>query len=291
VLRRAAPVLRYATVGLVGVLAVAVLMNIVSRAATQDARATGGAAGATAVATDHGAHATSGVAEPSPVASPSEVAQPSPTFAPIGETRLAIVNRVVDGESLIVDIDGEEFPLRYIGIEAPDPTSSDPTDRQLAAAATTTNASLVAAQEVYLEEDVSETDEQGRLLRHVWFVDSDSIWKLASEQLVRRGYARVATVGPDQKYADALTAAQEEAAARQLGLWEGTPVESGESPAAPSGSVGAAECHPSYTPCVPVVEDLDCADIRLMGLAPVDVKGPDEYRLDPDGDGVGCPTS
>jgi hypothetical protein len=52
----------------------------------------------------------------------------------------------------------------------------------------------------------------------------------------------------------------------------------------PSGS----KCHPSYSPCLPIVDDLDCADIRAMGVAPVRVLGSDPYRLDGDNDGLGC---
>lgn len=49
-------------------------------------------------------------------------------------------------------------------------------------------------------------------------------------------------------------------------------------------------CHGSYDPCLPVVDDLDCADVIAMGSAPVAVLGPDEYGLDADGDGWGCET-
>jgi hypothetical protein len=52
---------------------------------------------------------------------------------------------------------------------------------------------------------------------------------------------------------------------------------------APSGS-----CEPGYSPCLPVTGDLDCSDVRAMGLAPVRVTGSDRYRLDRDGDGYGC---
>jgi len=50
----------------------------------------------------------------------------------------------------------------------------------------------------------------------------------------------------------------------------------------------ADSCHPSYTPCLPIVDDLDCPDVKAMGKAPVRIKGPDVYRLDRDGDGLGC---
>lgn len=47
-------------------------------------------------------------------------------------------------------------------------------------------------------------------------------------------------------------------------------------------------CHPSYEPCLPVVDDLNCPDVVALGVAPVSVVGPDEYGLDADGDGIGC---
>lgn len=55
-------------------------------------------------------------------------------------------------------------------------------------------------------------------------------------------------------------------------------------------STGAAEesCHPSYDPCLPIVDDLNCPDVVELGAAPVTVIGPDEYGLDADNDGIGC---
>jgi subtilisin-like proprotein convertase family protein len=47
-------------------------------------------------------------------------------------------------------------------------------------------------------------------------------------------------------------------------------------------------CEPGYSPCLPIVGDLDCDDVRAMGLAPVRVTGSDRYRLDGDNDGWGC---
>jgi micrococcal nuclease len=43
-------------------------------------------------------------------------------------------------------------------------------------------------------------------------------------------------------------------------------------------------CHPSYRPCVPLGRDYDCGELD----GPYAVVGPDEYRLDGDGDGTGC---
>lgn len=46
----------------------------------------------------------------------------------------------------------------------------------------------------------------------------------------------------------------------------------------------ATNCMSGYTPCLPIVADLDCGEIGH----PVTVTGSDPYRLDRDGDGTGC---
>ncbi len=46
-------------------------------------------------------------------------------------------------------------------------------------------------------------------------------------------------------------------------------------------------CEPGYSPCLPRVRDLNCADIP-SGKRPVRVTGSDPYRLDANHDGYGC---
>jgi hypothetical protein len=54
----------------------------------------------------------------------------------------------------------------------------------------------------------------------------------------------------------------------------------------------AAACHPSYDPCVPVADDVDCSGGEGNGPAytdeTVEVTGDDVYGLDADHDGQGC---
>ncbi len=55
-------------------------------------------------------------------------------------------------------------------------------------------------------------------------------------------------------------------------------------PGGGGGGGGGGQCHPSYSPCLPIVGDLDCGQIGHQ----VTVRGSDPYGLDADGDGVGC---
>ena len=220
---------------------------------------------------------------------------PGATFGPTGQTQFAVVTSVTDGDTIRVDIDGKEYPLRYIGIDAPEPNAYDPTLKSVADAATDANRRLVEGQDVYLEREISDTDQFSRLLRNVWLIGSEGEYVLVNLEMVRGGLARVATFPPDERYRELLTLAQEGAKTASLGLWSpaasGSP---GSSPATVQASPitlvggGGSDCHPSYTPCLPNVTDLDCAEVVAMGAAPVTVKGPDDYMLDAEDDGLGC---
>lgn len=158
------------------------------------------------------------VASPSVSTSPGAVT-PGPSFGPTGQTQLAVVSRIVDGDTIRVIIDGTEYPVRYIGIDAPEPDASDPAVKRLADAATATNAALVEGQDIVLERDVSDTDRYDRLLRNVWLVDSGGSQVLVNLELVRLGFATVTTFPPDEKYEALLTSAQAAAQTEALGLW------------------------------------------------------------------------
>ena len=56
---------------------------------------------------------------------------------------------------------------------------------------------------------------------------------------------------------------------------------------AAGGNATGSGCQPGYSPCLPRVPDLNCADIPAS-KKPIRVTGPDPYRLDGDGDGWAC---
>jgi hypothetical protein len=53
------------------------------------------------------------------------------------------------------------------------------------------------------------------------------------------------------------------------------------------GGGGGSGCAPGYSPCLPIVGDLNCSDIP-DSKKPIHVTGSDPYNLDSDGDGLGC---
>jgi hypothetical protein len=54
-----------------------------------------------------------------------------------------------------------------------------------------------------------------------------------------------------------------------------------------AGNSAESGCQPGYSPCLPRVADLNCADIA-SSKKPIRVTGSDPYRLDGDGDGSAC---
>jgi endonuclease YncB( thermonuclease family) len=148
---------------------------------------------------------------PTPVATlpaiPQAVSVPRDTLRQVGQ-----VVEVTGGDTIVVRIDGQDYPVRYIGIDAPGP------DEPLGPRAAAKNADLVAGKTVTLVKDVSETDQEGRLLRYV-FVESFFV----NHELVRRGLARAVAAPPDTTSHDAFLVVEEEARQQQRNLWKLAP--------------------------------------------------------------------
>jgi len=101
--------------------------------------------------------------------------------------------------------------VRYIGIDAPE---IHPDLEAFGIEAWEANRELVEGKEVRLEQDVSETDKYGRLLRYVWIDDI-----LVEAELVRQGLAWAKAYPPDTKYQDYLEQMEAEAKEAGRGMW------------------------------------------------------------------------
>jgi len=141
---------------------------------------------------------------------------PTPTVepTPAAESVLARVVQVYDGDTIGVEIDGERYVVRYIGIDAPEPGQGYLGFEWLGPEATEFNRALVEGRVVRLERDVSETDKYGRLLRYVWAGDV-----FVNAALVREGFAEARAYPPDVRHQELFERLQAEAQAAQLGIW------------------------------------------------------------------------
>lgn len=125
---------------------------------------------------------------------------------------LVRVTRVIDGDT--IQIQGGQ-KVRYIGIDTPETVDPRRPVQCFGRQASQKNKELLLDRVVRLEKDVSETDKFGRLLRYVYLPDGTFV----NLQLVRQGFAQVATYPPDvaheQEFIDAQRLAQQE----KRGLW------------------------------------------------------------------------
>ncbi|NLL07223.1 MAG: thermonuclease family protein [Clostridiaceae bacterium] len=150
--------------------------------------------------------------------------QPSPqdlSTSPIKLTE-ATVTKIVDGDTIYVRIKDKSHKIRLVGINCPEFTkeiefygkeSTEFTKNQL------------LNKKVYLEMDVSDKDQYGRLLRYIWLdiptdINEKEIrTKLFNAILVINGFARAGYYPPDLKYTEYLKDFQQEAKHSKLGLW------------------------------------------------------------------------
>ena len=211
---------------------------------------------------------------------------------PEGQIQQATVVDVTDGDTIRVDIEGTEYRLRYIGIDAPETVAPDRPVDAGGPEASARNKELVSGKTVYLEKDVSETDRFGRLLRYVW-ISTDAGWIMVNRQLVLEGLAYAHGYSPDLKHQAILNSAQARAQAAGRGLWAAEV----QSPRPTTGGVNLYDpgatptepngCDPSYpTACIPPPPpDLDCGDVSYRRFT---VLPPDPHHFDGDHNGLGC---
>jgi micrococcal nuclease len=134
-----------------------------------------------------------------------------------GGERLGRVERVVDGDTVRVRIDGgRRETVRLIGIDTPESVTPDrPVECFGPAAARFTRREL-DGRRVRLVLDAEPRDRFDRLLAYVFRRDDGRFVNLA---IVRGGFAQPLTIAPNVRYADRFREAAREARAAGRGLW------------------------------------------------------------------------
>jgi micrococcal nuclease len=219
----------------------------------------------------------------------------SPSASPssdLEDATNATVTQVHDGDTIKTSFRGDIITVRLIGVDAPELVGPNYSSAQCFANRATQFATRVLdGQRVRLELDADKVDRYGRTLAYVWVGD-----RLFNEQLVRGGFAIVATFPPNVSYLERFRSAQRDARAHDRGLWAQCDAGSFQVPGlvggtgnGGSGGGGGGNCDASYPGvCIaPYPPDLDCADVPFTNFQ---VKPPDPHGFDGDYDGVGCET-
>ena len=126
----------------------------------------------------------------------------------------ALVTRSVDGDTVEVQLRGEDEDVRYIGVDTPETVApGEPVDC-FGPRASNFNESVVEGERVRLVFDAELRDAYDRLLAYVYLGD-----RFINAELVRRGYARSLTIPPNDRFAGLFRRAEHRAGVAGRGLW------------------------------------------------------------------------
>ena len=137
------------------------------------------------------------------------------------ESRSHKVTRIIDGDTFVIE---NNIKVRLTGIDAPEIGTCYATE------ATNFLKNLIKDKEIYLQKDISGTDDFGRLLRYAILrnnnPEEDDI--LINDLLIRSGYAMDYKSAPDNRYRDLFTSSRNIARRAEIGIWKECPEESFE---------------------------------------------------------------
>jgi len=200
------------------------------------------------------------------------------------------VGRVVDGDTITMS-DGEK--IRLVQIDTPELGTNEcfaiQAKNQLSKLLNRSGKAVLKA-----DPNLDAVDRYGRSLRYI-FIGKTNINLRMVEIGAAAPYFYRSELGI---YSTQLLRAAERAKKNNLGLWKACPgtklnpimaLETKSFSITQSLAITTNKaCEVNYSGCLPVVDDLDCKDLKQLNLAPVRVVGVDRYKLDNDGDGIGC---
>ncbi len=153
-----------------------------------------------------------------PIITPS-VQSATTISSPAGQLNktLYLVTKVVDGDTISVDINGKQEVLRLIGIDSPETVDPRKPVQCFGIEASNKAKELLTNKKVFLENDPSqdERDKYNRLLRYVFLEDGTNFNKL----MIGEGYAHEYTYQLPYKYQAEFKEAEKSARENKIGLW------------------------------------------------------------------------
>ena len=126
----------------------------------------------------------------------------------------AVVTRVVDGDTVEVQLDGETEDVRYIGVDTPETVKPGAPVDCFGPQASDFNHRLVERRRVRLVFGVERRDRYGRLLAYVYLGN-----RFVNAELLRRGLAETLTIPPNDRFAARFERLEIAAARAGRGLW------------------------------------------------------------------------
>ena len=127
------------------------------------------------------------------------------------------VDRVVDGDTVVLDIEGKATTIRLIGLDTPEVVDPKKPIQCYGPEASKEAHTLLEGVEVRLETDPTqgEFDKYGRTLGYLFLSDGTNF----DEFMIRRGFGREYTYDKPYKYQAEFKAAELQAQVERIGLW------------------------------------------------------------------------
>ncbi len=142
---------------------------------------------------------------------------PTTVFVGGGVEANAVVDFVVDGDTIDVIIDGNEERVRLIGIDTPETKRPDfPVECYGPEASAFMEQLLPVGTRIRIERDIVNRDDFGRLLGYVYRAD-DGIF--VNYEMMRQGFAQPLSIRPNDTYATLFADAARAAERDDAGLW------------------------------------------------------------------------
>ncbi len=130
---------------------------------------------------------------------------------------LSLVVRVIDGDTIVAEIDGVQEKIRLIGVDTPEVIDSRRTVECFGKEASEFTKNLLTDVRVRLESDPTQGDRDryGRLLRYVFLSDGT----LVNKAIIAEGYGHEYTYRRQYRYQDDFKSAERVARETEQGLW------------------------------------------------------------------------
>ncbi|HEU4402072.1 MAG TPA: thermonuclease family protein [Candidatus Polarisedimenticolia bacterium] len=168
-------------------------------------------------------------------------------FPAVGEER-GLVLRTVDGDTLVVRIDGRAEKVRLIGVNAPESVDPRRPVQYFGEEASAFTRRLTDGKRVVLEGDPGheDRDQYGRLLRYVFLEDGT----LLNAEIIRQGYGQVYGRFPFSRMKQ-FRAYERQARQKRLGLWAAGPRTEPALSVPPAGAATSEKAGPRETAVPP----------------------------------------
>ena len=152
-----------------------------------------------------------------PTTSAESVPVLAPLVTPASSEFVWLVTKVVDGDTIWVEGEGERLKVRLIGVDTPETVHPTKGVECYGPESSDFAKEILAGTQVAIVTDASqgEVDKYGRTLAYVFLPEG----QLFQELLVSGGYAYEYTFDEPYKYRDLLIEAEEQAQLNGAGLW------------------------------------------------------------------------